>query len=351
MSSPILESLPAIHVTVIGVVAAFFSAFAVFAFQKVQDAKDKVEKTLKDAEAFGTPNNFIGGSQSNLLSEDGLLNWDACSRDVLHRATSMFSHLDTKAKYGYDAGYHREPSAEEVSQVASDLMLMLHYVFTTYPFNGKSMVHIEGITDKIEEQKKKPFDIQRLSELQSRISYLSWCWQTGHLSILEVANRYTAIKQAEEQQRRDEQHQRMLASIPEGAPQEMVDKMTKRVYEHPTNTTNFVEIVTYYFEKVMQYEQRVIPVLSEVLSEYKKYNERFKIKQWSLLVIKLIVFILIMGVCVPLVTLEILAGAQYFNWDGFLIGWFEHFVLLSTMCPYFYACWYFYSKLKKLSFQ
>lgn len=343
MSSPILESLPAIHVTVIGVVAAFFSAFAIFAFQKVQEAKDKLENILKDAEAFGTPNNFIGASTSNLFNEDGLLNWDTCCKDILLRANSMFSHLDIKAKYGYDL----EPSSEEVSQVATDLMLVLYFVFTTYPFNGKSTVHIEGISDKIEEQKKKPFDINRLSELQRRISYLSWCWKTGRLSILEVANRYTEIKQ----QRQSERHRIILSSIPEGSPQEMIDNINKRIYEYPTNTINFVEIVTYYFEKVMQYEQHVIPVLSEVLSQYKKYNERFKIKQWSLLVIRLIVFILIMGVCVPLITLEILAGVKSFNWNGFLIGWFEYFILLSTMFPYFYACWYFYNKLKNLSFQ
>ncbi|QRZ23289.1 hypothetical protein H9L11_03885 [Vibrio sp. sp1] len=47
MSSPILEALPALHVTVIGVVAAFFSAFAIYAYQKVNDAKEKLDEALK----------------------------------------------------------------------------------------------------------------------------------------------------------------------------------------------------------------------------------------------------------------------------------------------------------------
>ncbi|HHX8308949.1 TPA: hypothetical protein ACVOZF_002313 [Vibrio diabolicus] len=350
MSSPILELIPAIHATIIGVIAAFFSAFAVFAFQKVQESKDKVDKILKDTELFDTPNNFVGGSSFNLLTQDGLLDWDKCRTRILREAKSMYSELDSKAKYNIDLGYRSNPSEEEISTMAKDLMLMLHYVFTTYPFNGQSIISTGDITEKIIEQKKRPFDIERLNELQSRISYLSWIWRYGHLSIIEIMKRYTAIQESKDRQQRDEEYKQMVDSLPDDSPEQYLDKVAKRINGHPNNI-NYVQLVTDYFEKVLQYEQRVIPVISEALLEYTRYNERFKVKRWSLKMLELVGFTLAIGVCLPITTLEILGGSKDLDWNGFWISWFELFVLSLSMSPYFYSCWYFYKKLKGLSFQ
>jgi len=36
---PILSTIPGIHATIVGVLAAFFSAFLIFAYQKVTEAQ------------------------------------------------------------------------------------------------------------------------------------------------------------------------------------------------------------------------------------------------------------------------------------------------------------------------
>lgn len=102
MSSPILESLPAIHVTVVGIFAAIVSAFAVWAFQKLFEAEDKLKKALTEAKERSTLSStvVIGGNNNNLLTEDGLLDWEGVGKQLLWRNKSLFSHLDNKAKYG-----------------------------------------------------------------------------------------------------------------------------------------------------------------------------------------------------------------------------------------------------------
>jgi len=61
MDSHILAALPEIHGILIGIGTAFFSGFAMFAYQKLQESKDKLDKIISEVEIFSTPNNFIGG--------------------------------------------------------------------------------------------------------------------------------------------------------------------------------------------------------------------------------------------------------------------------------------------------
>ncbi|EGQ9163883.1 hypothetical protein ACTA57_002903 [Vibrio parahaemolyticus] len=350
MNSPILESLPAIHVTIVGVVAAFFAAFAVFAFQKVQESKDKLENVLKGVEAFGSPNNFHAFSQVKLLTDDGLLDWNGAAHDTLYEAESLFSHLDIQSKYGYKPSFIREPSNEEIYRVGGNLLLLMNYVFTTYPFNGRSMVSISGEAEKVEEQKNRPFDVERLSQMTNRISYLSQHWRNHSKSILELANRLTMHQEEMEHERREKAYQKAISQLPENVHQQQIDTLRECHFDQPLPPTNYVQIVSDFFNKVMQYESEVLPVLAGVITEHRRYNERFMVKKWSLVVIKLIVFTLTFGVCLPLVLLEMLHGIEHFNWDSLWVGWLEYFVLFLTMSPYFVLCRYFYCKLQKIPF-
>ena len=349
MSSPILESLPAIHVTVVGIFAAIVSAFAVWAFQKLFEAEDKLKKALTEAKERSTLSStvVIGGNKNNLLTEDGLLDWEGVGKHLLWQNKSLFSHLDNKAKYGLNDRHHREPTEQEILQAGDELLNLFHHFFNTYPFTGRSMVHIEGVTNKVEEQKKRPFTIEQLQQMSRRVSYVCWCWQTNHLSILELFKRYTAIKQAKEIEERDKSLKEMLRTMPDDMPDDVVAEMTQRHYDFPLTHTNYVNIATHFFERVHEYQRSVVPVLTEVLNEYKVHKERFRIEERGLVFIKFTTFILLCGVCLPLVLLEWLNGAEYFYWHSFAWGWVEHFILLSTMTPYFYAAYKVHGWLKR----
>lgn len=174
MNSPILEALPALHVTMIGVIAAFFSAFAIYAYQKINDAKEKLDEALKHSESLSTPNSMIFNGNNIYLNQDGTLNWDEKGKSTLRQATMLYSYLDYEEKYGVPRSLsQRDPSPEEVISVCNELFSLFTTIFTTYPFWGNNSVHINGQTDKVNQLCSKEFDTERLQEMQKIVGYLN----------------------------------------------------------------------------------------------------------------------------------------------------------------------------------
>lgn len=166
MDSNILEALPTLHGILIGIGTAFFSGFAMFAYQKLQESKGNLDKILTEVEAFSTPNNYIGGSGDNLISDDGSLDWDGEAKNILHHAKSIFSYIDHEEKYGIPRStLSSTPSETEICSTTQRLCLLFHYLFVSYPFSGKSMVHVRGVTENIETKKSEPFSMERLQEI------------------------------------------------------------------------------------------------------------------------------------------------------------------------------------------
>jgi len=78
MDSAILNSLPSIHTTLIGIGAAFYSAHAIYAYQKIQESRIKLERTSKDAtDIFNHLDGLVFGGADHLLT-NGELEWDTC---------------------------------------------------------------------------------------------------------------------------------------------------------------------------------------------------------------------------------------------------------------------------------
>lgn len=347
MTSPILDALPGIHVTVIGVGAAFFSAFAMFAYQKVQETKDQLDKVLQEVIEFSTPNNFIGGGKNDLLKENGELDWDGKTKELLHHAKSLYSYLDYEEKYGIQRDrFSREPDNKDVIDTCRKLCLMFHYLFVTYPFTGRSMVHIEGITERIEERKAQPFDSHRLQEIERRISFLLWCWDTNNLALMELTKNCTKIEKERAEREAISLFEQSIANMPD-----LPEEEKKRIWDtfHQPRLKyqiDYSQILVDYFHKVSLYRDKVLPSLREALHSHRAYNERFKVKASTLLVIKLIVFNLVFGVLIPLI-LQNLHKDIGISW----LSSFEYFLLFITTAPYFYVCRYLYKKIKTLSFE
>lgn len=367
MNSPILEALPAIHVTIIGVVAAFFSAFAIFAYQKVQESKELLEKALIDIETFGSPDQYVCFLPEGLITNEGLLNWDGVGRYIIRKPIQMFRNVDPLVIPPDMNAQQKQPTDEEIIQASENLLGLLLWLFTTYPFNGSVRLRIEGITEKIEEQKKRPFDNKRLQLMGSRIEELVYHWRLDQNSFITLLNNYSEIKRKQERNRieeqkneweqrekvREENNIRLLERMPSHMAHDFIQTQStlKPIFNFKEINIDYMGIANEYFEKATQYEARVLPILSERIKEHKRYNETFKVKQSTLLVIKLIAFNLGLGVCLPLILTEILNGADYFNWHSIWVGWFEHFILLLTMAPYFVACRYLYGVVKNLPFE
>ncbi|KJF95339.1 hypothetical protein CTN03_05565 [Photobacterium angustum] len=347
LSSPILELLPAVHVTIIGVVAAFFSAFAIYAYQKVNDAKEKLDAALKHSMSVATPTSMRFGGNNIYLNDDGTLNWDGAGKETLRRASSLYSYLDYEEKYGIPRSEHQpEPSAEEVIAACDGLFLLLTTIFTSYPFWNNNLVQFKGQTDKVSKVCAKEFDLSRIQEMQRIISYLCWTWSTSNRSLMMLARKGMECTQLKQMKEHTEMFERQTVNMPEP---EKTRIWAQFHQPHVSRVTDFQNIFASFFEKSHSIEREVIPLLSESLSSFTTYNQTFRVKETTMKVIVLIVFNLSLGVILPLVTLNLLVGVN-FEWSNFWFSAFEYFVLFSTMFPYIWICRYLYKKIEGLEF-
>ncbi|MFM1649106.1 hypothetical protein ACJ5N2_14620 [Aeromonas salmonicida] len=352
MSSPILEALPALHVTIIGVVAAFFSAFAIYAYQKVNDAKEKLDEAVKHCMSISDSNIILHKSNNIYISEDGSLNWDVHGKDTIDIAKGHYQYLDLEEKYNTPRNPNqKEPSKDEVIDACNKLLLLFTTIFSTYPFWNNTSINIVGQTEKVSKLCSMEFDIKRVQEMQRIVSYLCWVWSTSKSSLTILAikgNEYTLQQEREEQTQRNE---RMIASMPEGSLTECEkQKIRSQVgLSHISMPFDFHSIFVSFFERARVVEREVIPLLFASISNFNTYNKIFRVKETTHTVIALITFNMLFGVLLPLVTLKLLVGGQFEEPDSWFSS-FEYCILISTMYPYLWACCFLYDKVKKLKF-
>lgn len=346
MESNILQALPNIHGILIGIGTAFFSGFAMFAYQKLQESKDRLDKILADVELFSTPSNFIGGGNTSLVTEKGELDWDGEAKSLIHHAKSVFSYLDYEEKYGIPRSeFSYTPSDEDILSTAKDLCLMFHYLFVSYPFSGKSMVHIQGVTDKVESRKAEPFSSERLKEIERRISFLSWCWETSNRSLIALGQKATEVERTKAEAEAIKFFNESMASMGD-IPEEEKQRIWKTFHQPRSKMqVDYSKFIHDYFNKVLIYRERVLPQLSDTLKTYETFNERFKIKAITVSALKVTAFIFIFGVLAPM----LVSGLKQdigLEWHALL----PYFLLLTTVVPYVYIWTIPFSKVKKLNY-
>ena len=318
MPSGILDALPAIHTTVIGFGAAFFSAFAVYGYQKVREAKDQFDKERKKAESFSTPPTYVLTPPEDLfLKENGDLDWKRKVQRLVWEATVAFSDLDRdETLEAQPRGGVGGPPDADIIRICRRLIIVLHYLFITYPFDGRSDVYRPGLTDLQDRRKQEPFDQERLREMESRIQFLSACWKQGRRSILEVARR---------------------CNIAEAA--------IARANGQQPDSTDLEQVISHFFGKVLVFEAKVLPVLQEELRLVNLYSDRFPIRRWSLWVIGFTAYVLVLGVFLPPLV-QSLRSDYGICWPPLL----DYVLLAMTFCPYLWLCYWVWRQVAKSSF-
>jgi hypothetical protein len=347
MQSYILEMLPAIHGTIIGIGAAFFSAFAMFAYQKLQETKDELDKIILEVETFSTPSNYIGSGNIKIINDDGELDWDGKAKELIFYTKGIYSYLDYEEKYGIPRdNYHQVPSENEIINSCRDLCQMFHYLFTSYPFSGKSMVHVGEITNKINEKKSLPFDKKRLQEIERRIGFLSWCWEGSNKSLIKLGQECTNIERKQNQERAEKNFNEMLKKIPEVSKEEKERLWVRFIQPSSNQQIDYSQIIYDYFNKVLIYQEKVLPKLKEMINVHDTFNERFKVKSLTIDALLIFLFIFLLGVITPLVLLN--AQKDYnITWCSQL----PYILLFMTSFPYIFIWFKLLMKIKNLNYK
>ncbi|WP_323969867.1 hypothetical protein [Aeromonas veronii] len=351
MNSPILEALPGLHVTIIGVVAAFFSAFAIYAYQKVNDAKEKLEDAVKHCKLISTPELTLYNGNKDYLNEDRTLNWEHRGKEVLRNATIFYPNRkhDEESNIAQALAKTGE-NRERVISACDELCLLLSTIFITYPFWDDTLDVLLGRIQNDYKISPKEFSQNRIHEMQGIVGYLNWIWRTNEHSLRTLAkkgNEYSKQLQLSEQ---EDMFKLMFAHMPKGViNEENKEEFRTRLNIPLERKVDFESAFVSFFEKAQIVEDEVIPLLKEAISDYNKYNTVFHVKETTLKMIALTSFNMIFGVILPLITMELLMGERY-EGSSIWFSYFEYCILISTMYPYLWACYFLYSRVKKLDF-
>ena len=336
MTSPILDSLPAIHTTVIGFGGAFFSAFAIYAYQKLDEARDKFESTREELDIWSTPTAAISPN-FNLLTENGELNWDG------HATTKLFQiSLLLKERLGHA---RTELSDEEIIDACQYLCSILYLTFTSYPLTGIPLIKINGITDAMEKRRNAPLDFNRLNEIERRVTFLSWLWSSNRESLIELAKRGTQAERQATFLREKRIFESNTSTMPAGPNNDK--EYIWNIYHKPKIEAqiDYFSIFLDYFGRLDIYTNKLHPILSKSLYTLNLYNKQFKIRKLSLWMISITLFMLTFGVFLP----PVIQSAKI----DFCLDWphaTDYILLTLTASPYFIICLWLYRKVKALKF-
>lgn len=349
---PILSSISGIHATIVGVLAAFFSAFLIFAYQKVTEAQKKLEKALKVAESVSTPNSFVINGYSSLIDKNGNLDWDGECKSLIHSAKSVFSYLDT-VKYGINLEpFHRNINPNDVVKIVDELTHFFYLFFTSYPMNGKSMVTTPQSV--LKEPDNELFDYKRYSEIQRRISFLTWVWSTSQESLIHLFNVYDQIKEAKLEDEKNAEIARATEELEKtlGANQDIRQRIISQIESNFNirTTQKQLSFLIDFFQRVQTYQTQVMPILDETIIEFESYNNELKVKNTTKNVLKITIYIMVVGIVAPLILLEIISKIENAQ-NYFIISYIEYFILLASFLPYFMICIYFFKKIEKTIFK
>lgn len=351
---PILSTIPGIHATIVGVLAAFFSAFLIFAYQKVTEAQKKLEKALKVAESVSTPNSFVMNGHSSLIDQNGDLDWDGECKNLIHSAKSVFSHLDA-VKYGVNLEpFHRDIDPQNIIKIVDELTPFFYLFFTSYPMNGKSMVSTPQTA--LKEPDNKVFDYNRYLEIQRRFSFLTWVWGTSQESLIQLFNVYDQIKEDKLKKEKDIKITRVISDLEKNLGTNQSHDIRARIVSQIESSFNSqiqqkrLPFLIDFFQRVQTYQTQVIPILDETIIEFESYNNELKVKKATKIVLKITAYIMSIGIVFPLVLLEVLSKIKNAH-DYFIVSYIEYFILLASFLPYFLICIYFFKKIEKTIFK
>lgn len=349
---PILDNIPGIHATIIGILAAFFSVFFMFAYQKVTETKKMLDRSLKVAESF-SKSDFFYFSDCTLIDNNGDLNWDEDCRTLIRDSILLFSSLRSRRNL---PSLHPDSQTVQidpiqVGRLVNEFLCLFSLFFSTYPFYKTPLTSASKLfKGSIDNE----FNYSRYYEIERRISDLMHDWNNNQESLIQLFKTYDEIQENNHQM----DYAEHLAFYK--AESEKIVGMDKKIWESVFQEAESLSDIFLpkkrlpelynFFNKVKKYQEEVMPVISESLSEFESYNNELKVKEITKFALKTLCYILVFGVIFPLILLELLTKVENAN-NYFIISYIEYFILLISFAPYFLICIYFIRKIETTIFK
>lgn len=345
----IVENIPAIHATIVGVAAAFFSAFFIYAYQKVTEAQKELDKALETAKDVSTLNSASLVGKTSLLDKNGNLDWKKCRR-LIHEATTILSVLNITRSNTNSPTFHEKNDNQEVIRIVNELNHFFRLFFINYPMNVESIV---STSQSPLENLTHTFDSTRYSEIGDRITYLSWIWDTSQQSLIQLFDIYDQIIQQENQNKMQSEINKSISQLDRSLPNyQEVENRIRLQWQDIYNSFNQIRnthLLMNFFERIQVYQTQVMPSLKETLNEFETFNDQFEIKKLTKYFLYTTIYIIVVGIIIPLILFQFMTNiGNDYNW---IISFIEYFLLFASFAPYFIVLVYFLKKIENTIFK
>lgn len=320
MDSAILTALPSIHSTLIGIGAAFYSAYAIYAYQKIQEARIRLERISKDATSFSLNlNTYIFKGNEPLLT-NGILEYETC-KSVIRQPWSSIRDQPNK-------------------EICDNLCSVFSLLYRSPPFS----INATTISNSPKTSKPTPIlmDDERISEISLRISAFAFIWEGAKDDILNVAKLTTLQgKQANiDEQMRD------LEQNPTIPPEDRAAIWAKYYAHNPLPTFDYERFIRDGFEGIIRYRDSTLTELRAAMGNYNLFNSLFQIKKMTMTVIGFTGLLLAIGVFLPPILLSIQN-----DYSVKLPKELNYLLLYITTIPYIGALSWIWKKLSHSDIQ
>lgn len=338
MDSVIMDALPSIHVGIASIVFAMYSVFAIYAYQKINEFKEEIERLVNDTKDLLIDVGLFEPGLPHPFEENGAIDWrksfDTIDQDI------RFEFLTPENEDSY-------PTDERAIEIGNNLVIILRFLFSAYPFYSTSYFELGEITQKVDLLKKADEPIvknlceERIRQMRIRLLGVAWIKKSDEARFSAFLDSYVKALRKRESSIIRSQITR-LGGDP--GVKEHYAKIEKHRLKEVDKVRN--QILSAIGACELYLNTTVVP-LGKAYSNYKLFSERYQLVRLGKRTTQLVGFSIVFGVVFPLLLSRLIDLPPLNSVSETWLVSLEFFMLGFTIGPYLYMLFYMYSKLKR----
>ena len=342
MSNSILTTLASINATIVGIIFAILVAFFIYSYQTLTQVKEKLTDLRNTtSKLMNMPVYYKAGSinYSDYVSEDGMLDFDRIRHELFD--ISPVTIPEEIRQRLIDSGMELSSTQDEIKTRATHFLDIINLLSVSYPYSEKSKIDKESFALSIE-SKRLEYNEKWQNDLISLNGYLAWIWSGRKDEIMKLMHDYKKIDSEESARRLETESQKMVEEYQKGGLNITAEEAKLRLQSFEYSI-DFEKIVSSFFDRVNVVETNVIPQIKDLSYKLNIFQEKFEVKKYVILSLVFTVFILVVGVFLPMFV------HLYFKSPH--IKAVEAILLASTILPYLVIIIMFLKKALSIEFK
>ena len=342
MSNTILTTLASINATIVGIIFAVVVAFFIYSYQVLTQVKEQLtDLRITTAKIMNMPVYYQAGSinYSDYVSEDGTLDYDRIRHELFD--ISPVTIPEGIRQRIINSGIELASTQDEIKTRATHFLDIINLLSVSYPYSEKSKIDKKSVALSLE-PKRLEYDAKWQNDLISLNGYLAWIWRGRKDEIMKLMYDYKKLDRDERAQRLEAESQKIVQAFQKGG-QNITAEEAKLRLQPFEYSIDFEKIVSSFFDRVNMVEANVVPQVKDLSYKLNVFQEKFEVKKYVVLSLVFAVFILVVGVFLPMFV------HLYFKSPH--IRAVEVTLLASTMLPYLVIIIMFLKKALAIEFK